>query len=93
MRGRSSQRTPGFRRRRGPAQVNGLVRSDQIGSVKMFEPRRWSSSVEWLISVTRSWFPSTEAGGLDGFTSSTKRGEGSGRVVNFQRTRSRKPRA
>ena len=35
MRGRSSHRTPGFLRRRGPIQVNGLARSDQIGSVKM----------------------------------------------------------
>ena len=29
---------PGLLRRRGPIQVSGLARSDQIGSVKIFEP-------------------------------------------------------
>ena len=54
MRGRSSHRTPGFRKRRGPIQVSGLARSDQIGSVRILIPLCWSSSVEWLTSVIRS---------------------------------------
>ena len=36
--GRSSKRRPGARCLLGPAQVNGLARSDQIGSVRMFKP-------------------------------------------------------
>jgi hypothetical protein len=36
MSGKSSIRTPGCRRRFGPIQDKGLVRSDQIGSVKIW---------------------------------------------------------
>src|ERR1039457_2617574 len=59
----------------------------------MWEPGCWSSTVEWLISVTRSWFSATQAGGFDGSTSATKRADGSGRLVSFHRKTSRKPRA
>ena len=92
MRGRSSNRTPGFLRRRGPAQLTGLARSDQIGSVKMFSPYCWSSRVEWLISVTCSRFPSMEDGGFDCSTSEKKRADDAGRVVSFHRSASRRPR-
>ena len=91
--GRSSQRTPGSLRRRGPTMASGPARSDQIGSVKMWEPLCWSRTVEWLIMVTRSWSPSTRDGGLDGSTSETNRADGSGRLVSFHRKTSRKPRA
>ena len=37
MSGKSSIRTPGFRRRLGPNQDTGVARSDQIGSVKMLD--------------------------------------------------------
>src|SRR6266446_9697122 len=93
MRGRSSHRTPTGRRRRGPIEVNGLARTDQIGSVRMLIPLCWSSRVEWLISVTRSPLPSTREGGFDGSTSETKRADCSGRLVSFHRRASRKPRA
>jgi len=92
MRGRSSHRTPGCLRRRGPIDESGLARSDQMGSVKIWEFPCWSSSEEWLISVTSSASFSTRDGGFDGSTSATKRGDGSGRVVSFHRTTSRKPR-
>ena len=92
MRGRSCHRTPGSRWRRGPIEVNGLARFDQIGSVKTWIPLCWSSSVEWLTIVTSSSRPSTRSGGLDGSTSEIKRGEGSIRLVSFHRRRSRKPR-
>lgn len=49
--------------------------------------------MEWLISVTRSWLPSTEDGGFDCSTSKTKRADGFGRLVSFHRKTSRKPRA
>ena len=74
-------------------EVSGLARSDQIGSVNMLEPLCWSSTVEWLISVTRSSLPCTEDGGFDGSTSETKRADGFGRLVSFHRKASRKPRA
>ncbi len=41
--------------------------------------------MEWLISVTRSSLPSTRDGGFDCVTSAMKRGDGSGRVLSFQR--------
>ena len=77
--------------RRGPIEVMGLARSDQMGSVKMLIPLCWSNSVEWLISVTRSSLPSTQGGGFDGSMSETKRADGSGRLVSFHRRTSRKP--
>jgi hypothetical protein len=93
MRGRSSHCTPGFLRRRGPIQATGLARSDQIGSVKMFDPLCWSSNVEWLIKVTRSSLPSTREGGFDGVTSETKCAHFSGRLVSFHFNALRNPRA
>ena len=45
MRGRSSHRTPGSLRRRGPIQVSGLARSDQIGSVRMWS--RFAGAAAW----------------------------------------------
>ena len=93
IRGRFSHRTPGALRRRGPIAASGLARSDQIGSVNMCELLCWSSTVEWLISVTRNWFSSTQDGGFDCSTSETKRADGSGRLVSFHRKTSRKPRA
>ena len=93
MRGRSSHRTPAFLWRRGPIEASGLARSDQIGSVKIWESLCWSSNVEWLTSVTRSSLPATRDGGFDGSTSATKRADGSGRLVSFHRKTSKKPRA
>src|SRR5258708_1432677 len=58
----------------------------------MLIPLCCSSTVEWLISVTRSSLPSTEDGGFDGSTSETKRADNSGRLVSFHRKASRKPR-
>src|SRR5579872_524202 len=92
MRGRSSQRTPGYLRRRGPIQATGLARSDQIGSVRRLDPACWSRTVEWLISVTRNSAPSTLDGGLVGSTSEIKGGDGSGRLVSFHRNTSSQPR-
>ena len=91
MRGRCSQSTPGCRRRRGPIHARGPARSDQMGSVKMLQPFCWSSTVEWLTSVTRRALPSTPEGGFDGFTSAMKPGDFSGRLVSFHRRTSRKP--
>ena len=41
-------------RRRRPIPERGLARSDQVGSVKRFESRYWSSTVEWFTRVIRS---------------------------------------
>jgi hypothetical protein len=90
-RGRSSNRTPGARRRRGPSDENGLARSAQIGSVKTFTPSTCSSIVEWFTNVARNSSPSTPEGGLEGSTSKTKRGDGSGRLVSFHRRASKNP--
>ena len=93
MRGTSPHCTPGARRRRGPIDENGLARSDQIGSVKMWAPLCCISSVEWLINVTRNWPSSTHDGGCDGMTSETNGADLSGRLVNFHRRTSTNPRA
>ena len=85
MRGRSSHRTPGSRRRRGPIHENGLARSDHMGSVRILIPPCCSSTVAWLINVTRNCWPSTHAGGFEGTTSAIKRGDFSGRLLSFHR--------
>jgi hypothetical protein len=49
MRGGSSNRTPGIRRR-GPIEVSGLGRSDKTGSARIFESLCRMSTVAWLIA-------------------------------------------
>src|SRR5678816_919601 len=70
MGGRSSKCTPGGVTRLGPAKDSGLARSDHCGSVRMFTPASWISSVAWPIQVTvgsvwfaRSATPSPVTGG------------------------------
>ena len=52
MGGRSSKRSPGGVRRRGPAKLTGLARADHWGSVSTLTPSSWISSVAWPTQVT-----------------------------------------
>src|SRR5437879_6476530 len=61
--GRSENRMPGGRWRRGPANETGETRSDQTGSVRMFKPSVWMRTVEWLMKVTRVFPAFTRSGG------------------------------
>ena len=63
MVGRSENATPGRRTRRGPAQVRGLARSDQIGSVSTVTPCVCTRNVEWLTNVAARSSPATDRGG------------------------------
>ena len=67
------------------------LRPDRV--VKMLESLCWRSTVEWFTRVVRSSLPSTWRGGMDGSTSETNLGDGSGRLVSFHRKTSSNPRA
>ncbi len=81
---------PGAVTRFGPAQRNGLARGDQTGSVRMFTPAAWISTLAWPTIVTRS--PATDAAGLAGVTG-TSRGQRAAAPAIFQRNSARSPRS
>src|SRR4051812_4536128 len=90
MGGRFPNAIPGWLNRCGPANDTGLARSDHIGSVRMFTPAVWMSTVEWFTNVINNFSPETAAGGSDE-TPPRSSAHFSGLRVVIQRTTSANP--
>ena len=78
---------PGAVTRRGPANVTGLLRSDQTGSVRMLIPATWISNVACPTMVIR--ICSTRASGTIGVTA-TWAGHGTAARSALHRQRSQR---
>jgi hypothetical protein len=90
MRGSASNGSPGARTRRGPAERNGLTRSEYTGSVSTFRPANCTRNVMWLTKV-RAVAPGASVAGSEGRARfSTHCGQGFGRRVRCQREKSAK---
>src|ERR1700677_4001844 len=63
MRGSCSKFRPGGRTRFGPAQLTGLARSENIGSIRTAEPENCRRKLEWPIKVTAKSPGATGGGG------------------------------
>ena len=84
---------PGGLARFGPTKENGLARSDQTGSVRMFSPAPWMRKVACPTKLTRSALPTTRDGGRSGGNGlGYVPGQSSSFPPSFQRAKSRKPR-